>query len=49
MFESLFDIPLLIAGPAIVGLLCIFSVGGLLLVRRGILPRIRIDHHDSAL
>ena len=34
MFESIFDIPLVIAGLAIVGLLCLFAIGGLLLVRR---------------
>ncbi len=34
MFESLFDIPLVIAGIAIIGSLCLFAIGGLLLVRR---------------
>ncbi len=47
MFESTFDLPLFLAGPAIVLLLCLFSIGGLILVRRIGLPRLRIDHHDS--
>jgi hypothetical protein len=34
MLESIFDIPLVIAGLAIVGSLCLFAIGGLLLVRR---------------
>jgi hypothetical protein len=45
--ESLFDIPLLIAGPAIVGSLCLFGVIGLLVVRRYILPKLRIQDADS--
>jgi hypothetical protein len=47
MFESLFDIPLIIAGPAIIALLCLFAIGGLLLVRRHVLPRLRIHDEDS--
>lgn len=47
MFESLFDVPLIIAGPAIILLLCLFAIGGLLLVRRHVLPRLRINHEDS--
>lgn len=45
--DSVFDIPLAIAGPAIVASLCIFGVGGLLLVRRFVLPRMRIRMEDS--
>src|SRR5215203_5455686 len=47
MFESIFDIPLLIAGPAILGTLCLFAVVGLLLVRRRVLPRLRVQTGDS--
>ena len=47
MFESLFDIPLVIAGPAIIAVLCLFSVGGLLFVRRRVLPRLRVRSEDS--
>src|SRR6185295_2884838 len=47
MFESLFDYPLAIAGPLIVAALCLFSVGGLLLVRRLVLPRLRVAGADS--
>jgi hypothetical protein len=45
--ESLFDIPLLVAGPVIIGSLCLFALGGLLLVRRLLLPRLRIHIEDS--
>ena len=47
MLESIFDIPLLIAGPAIIGSLCLLAIGGLLLVRRRVLPRLRIHDEDS--
>ena len=47
MFESLFDLPLLITGPAIVGSLCLFAVAGLTVVRRRVLPRLRIKTEDS--
>jgi hypothetical protein len=47
MFDSLFDLPLLVTGPAIIGLLCLFSVVGLLVVRRHVLPRLRIHGDDS--
>ena len=47
MFEFLFDLPLLITGTAIVGSLCLFAIGGLLLVRRRVLPRLRIHVEDS--
>jgi hypothetical protein len=43
MFESLFDIPLWITGPAIITVLCAFSVAELLLVRRRVLPRLRVE------
>ncbi|HEV7476057.1 MAG TPA: DUF4239 domain-containing protein [Pyrinomonadaceae bacterium] len=47
MFEYLFDLPLLIAGPAIIILLCLFAVVGLMLVRRRVLPRLRVEGADS--
>ena len=45
--ESIFDVPLWIAGPGIVGVLCLFSVVGLLVVRRRLLTRLRIEGTDS--
>jgi len=47
MFESLFDLPLLLVGPAIIAALCLFAVVGLVLVRRRLLPRLRVDQGDS--
>ena len=47
MFESLFDIPLWIAGTAIITVLCAFAVAGLLLVRRSVLPRLRVESGDA--
>ena len=47
MFEFLFDLPLAITGPAIVGSLCLFAVMGMLLVRRRVLPGLRIHVEDS--
>jgi len=47
MFEIIFDLPLLITGPAIVGSLCVFALGGMLLVRRHVLPRMNIQAADS--
>lgn len=47
MFESLFDIPLWIMGPAIIAVLCAFAVVGLLLVRRRMIPRLRVESGDS--
>jgi hypothetical protein len=47
MFESLFDLPLLLVGPIIIVTLCVFSVVGLSVVRRRILPRLRVESSDS--
>jgi len=47
VFESVFDVPLAIAGPAIILSLCAYSVIGLQVVRRGLLPRLRIRVEDS--
>jgi Protein of unknown function (DUF4239) len=47
MPDFLFDLPLLITGPAIVLLLCAYAVVGLLITRRWILPRLRSHPEDS--
>ena len=47
MFESFFDLPLLIAGPAIVGSVCLYGVLGLWVARRYILPRLRSQDANS--
>jgi hypothetical protein len=47
MFESLFDLPLWIAGSVILGSLSLFAVTGLLVVRRRVLPRLRVAAEDS--
>ena len=47
MFEFLVDLPLMISGLLIVGLLGLFAVSGMALVRRHVLPRLRIHGRDS--
>ncbi len=47
MVENLFNLPLIITGPVIIGLLCLFALVGLLVVRRRVLPRLHIELHDS--
>ena len=47
MVDSLFNLPLVVTGPAIIVTLCLFAIGGLLLVRRRVLPRLRIRVEDS--
>ena len=47
MLEFLFDLPLIITGPAIIGSLCLFAVVGLRIVRRQILPHLHIPPEDS--
>ncbi len=47
MFDSLFDTPLAIAGIVIIGSLCLYTMMGLALVRRLILPRLRLRVEDS--
>ena len=47
MSESLFDIPLWIVGPTIIAALCAFAVVGLILVRRRVIPRLRVESGDS--
>jgi len=45
--DFIFDLPSAITGPAIILTLCAFAVAGLLLVRRFVLPRLRIRSEDS--
>jgi len=47
MPDFLFDLPLVVTGPVIIGGLCLFAIVGLLLVRRHVLPRLRIHIDDS--
>jgi hypothetical protein len=47
MLESLFDLPLLVTGPFIIGSLCLFGVAGLWVVRRHVLPRLQVEGADS--
>src|SRR6476646_3072587 len=47
MFESLFDLPLLLVGLAIIVTLCLFAAVGSIVVRRWLLPRLRVDSGDS--
>lgn len=47
MVDSLFNLPLVVTGPAIIITLCLFGIGGLLLVRRCVLVRLRIRVEDS--
>ena len=44
---AFFDIPLAIAGPVIIIALGLYSIAGLILVRRLILPRLRVQVTDS--
>jgi len=47
MPDFLFDWPLAATGPLIIGSLCVFGLGGLLAVRRFVLPRLKIHIEDS--
>ena len=47
MPRFIFDIPLLIAGPLLVVLISALAVGGLLFVRRRVLPRLRFTEEDA--
>jgi len=47
MFEFVFDLPLVVTGPAIIGSLCLFAVVGVRVVRRHVLPRLRVHAEDS--
>jgi hypothetical protein len=47
MISLLFRLPLVVSGMLIVALFSLFAIGGLLLVRRFVLPRLHINHHDA--
>ena len=47
MPDFLFDLPLTVTGLVIIGGLCLFALAGLLLVRRCLLPRLRIHREDA--
>jgi hypothetical protein len=47
MSNYFFELPLLVTGPAIVGFLVIYSVVGLVMVRRYALPRMKFNDDDS--
>ena len=49
MFDFLFDLPLIITASLIIAALWLFAIVGLLVVRRHVLPRLRIHHEDSEL
>ncbi len=47
MNEYIFDLPLLVTGPVIILSLAVIALAGLLLVRRFVLPHLRIQTEDS--
>jgi len=47
MFDSLFSLPLVIVGAAILVLLCAFALGGLSIFSRQILPRLKLGPEES--
>jgi len=47
MFEAFFDLPLVIAGPLIIGALCLYGGVGVFVVRRRLLPKWNIQVDDS--
>jgi hypothetical protein len=47
MFDALFDLPLWITGPGIVVVMISFGLGGMFLVRRRVLPHLRVHVQDS--
>lgn len=47
MPEFLYALPHQVVAPAIIGSLCAFGLGGLLLVRRYVLPRLEVHVEDS--
>jgi hypothetical protein len=49
MFDFIFDFPLVITGLVIVGLLCLFAIAGLCIIRRYVLPRLHIESEDGHL
>lgn len=47
MFDFVFDLPLLVTGPALLLMLCLYAFFGVRLVRRRIQPRLTIHPGDS--
>ncbi len=47
MFDSLFNLPLVVVGTAIVVLLCAFALSGLAIFSRHILPRLKLGPEES--
>ena len=47
MFDFVFDLPLLVTGPALLLVLCLYSFFGLRFVRRRVQPRLTIHPGDS--
>jgi hypothetical protein len=47
MFEWVFDLPMIVAGPVIVAALDLFAIIGLRLTRRYVLPRLKIGADES--
>lgn len=43
----IFDLPLIITGPAVILALLTFSVGGLYLFRRHVMPKLRFEQHEA--
>ncbi len=47
MIQSWFHLPLLLSGGMIIGSLCVYSIAGLWIVRRFVLPRMKVSGEDS--
>ena len=47
MFDFIFDLPLAVSGSAIILILSTYGVGGLLLTRRWVIPRLRVSADES--
>lgn len=49
MSDSLFNLPLVVVGTAIIVLLCVFSLIGLTVLSRHILPRLKLGQRNPSL
>src|SRR5215211_4319339 len=47
MLDSLFNLPLIVVGTAIIVLLCVFALTGLTVFSRHILPRLKLGPEES--
>jgi hypothetical protein len=47
MLDSFLDLPLFVTGTILIGSLCLYAIAGVVLVRRHVLPRLRIRPEDS--